>query len=79
MNGFLRPAIASLLEKASGGKQIPGMEPLYNGLKSAGRRYTMAKGGAAVKNKWNAGNRDRIRFVVSQEETDRIQRERAGV
>ena len=31
MNGFLRPAIASLLEKAAGGTPIPGMEPLYTG------------------------------------------------
>lgn len=29
LNGFLRPAVAALLEKAAGGKELPGMEPLF--------------------------------------------------
>lgn len=31
MNGFLRPAVAALLEKAARGKELPGMEPLFTG------------------------------------------------
>ena len=29
LNGFLRPAVAALLEKATGCKELPGMEPLF--------------------------------------------------
>ena len=29
LNGFMRPAVAALLEKAAAGKELPGMEPLF--------------------------------------------------
>lgn len=29
MNGFMRPTVAAMLEKVSGGRDLPGMEPLF--------------------------------------------------